>query len=88
MLSRLAVFDALTGGLTPVSLPAAFASDGGVLAERAVTPLVRLFEVAGATRAWVAEAARVLADDEAVVRALGAPDALGVDPRRQALVSA
>ena len=88
MLSRLAVFDALTGALTPVSLPAAFASDGGVLAERAVTPLVRLFEVAGATRAWVAEAARVLADDEAVVRALGAPDALGVDPRRQALVTA
>ena len=88
MLSRLAVFDALTGALTPVSLPAAFASDGGVLAERAVTPLVRLFEVAGATRAWVAEAARVLADDDAVVRALGAPDALGVDPRRQALVTA
>jgi hypothetical protein len=88
MLSRLVVFDALTGALTPVSLPAAFASDGGVLAERAVTPLVRLFEVAGATRAWVAEAARVLADDEAVVRALGTPEALGVDPRRQALVTA
>jgi hypothetical protein len=88
MLSRLAVFDALTGALTPVSLPAAFASDGGVLAERAVTPLVRLFEVAGATRAWVAEGARVLADDEAVVRALGTPEAIGVDPRRQALVTA
>ncbi len=39
LLARLAVFDALTGAVTPVSLPAAFVSDGGVLAERAVTPL-------------------------------------------------
>ena len=33
LLARLAVFDALTGALTPVSLPAAFVSDGGLLAE-------------------------------------------------------
>jgi hypothetical protein len=87
-LVRLAVFDALTGALTPVSLPAAFVSDNGVLAERAVTPLVRLFEVAGAARAWVAQGARILADDEAVVRALGTPSSLGVDPRREALATA
>jgi len=88
LLGRLAVFDALTGAVTPVSLPAAFVSDGGVLAERAVTPLVRLFEVAGGARAWVAERPRVLADDEAVVRALGTPAAFGVDPRREAFVTA
>jgi hypothetical protein len=87
MLARLAVFDALTGALTPVSLPAAFVSDGGVLAERAVTPLVRLFEVPGGTRAWVAERPRVLADDDAVVRALATPAALGVDPHRDAFVT-
>src|SRR5438876_801666 len=88
LLARLAVFDALTGAVTPVSLPAAFVSDGGVLAERGVTPLVRLFEVAGGARAWVAERPRVLADDEAVVRALGTPGAFGVDPRRDAFVTA
>jgi membrane protein YfhO len=88
LLARLAVFDALTGAQTPVSLPAAFVSDGGVFAERAMTPLVRLFEVAGGARAWVAERPRILADDEAVVRALGTPGALGVDPRRDAFVTA
>jgi hypothetical protein len=88
MLARLAVFDALTGALTPVSLPAAFASDGGVLAERAVTPLVRLFEVPGSARAWVAERPRVFADDEAVVRALAMPGAIGLDPHREALMTA
>jgi hypothetical protein len=87
MLARLAVFDALTGALTPVSLPAAFVSDGGVLAERAVTPLVRLFEVPGAARAWVVERPRVFADDEAVVRGLGLPGAIGLDPHREALMT-
>ncbi len=87
MLARLAVFDALTGALTPVSLPSAFASDGGVLAERAVTPLVRLFEVPGAARAWVAERPRILPDDEAVVRALAIPAAIGLESHREALVT-
>jgi hypothetical protein len=70
-----------------VSLPAAFVSDGGVLAERAVTPLVRLFEVPGAARAWVVERPRVFADDEAVVRGLGLPGAIGLDPHREALMT-
>jgi hypothetical protein len=88
LLARLAVFDALTGALTPVSLPSAFVSDGGVLAERAVTPFVRLFEVVRGARAWVAARPRILADDEAVVRALGLPSTLGVDPHQDAFVTA
>lgn len=88
LVERLAVYDALTGALTPVSLPATFVSDSGLLAERAVTPLVRLFEVVGSARAWVAQGARVLADDEAVVRALGSPGALGAHPWRDAFVTA
>jgi hypothetical protein len=87
LLARLAVYDALTAALTPVSLPATFVSDTGLLAERAVTPLVRLFEVAGSARARVARGARVLADDDAVVRALTAPGALGADPARDAFVT-
>jgi Bacterial membrane protein YfhO len=87
-IARLGVFDALTGALTPVSLPASFVSDTGLLAERAATPLVWLFEVVGGARAWVAEGARVLADDEAVLRAMATPGALGVDPRREAFVAA
>jgi hypothetical protein len=88
LLERLAVYDALTAALTPVSLPATFVSDTGLLAERAVTPLVRLFEVAGSSRARVARGARVLADDDAVVRALTAPGALGADSARDAFVTA
>jgi len=88
MLSRVAVFDALTGAATPVSLPAAFVSDGGLLAERAVTPAVRLFEVVGSARAWVAARARVLADEDAVQRAVAAPGLIGLDPHREAIVTA
>jgi hypothetical protein len=88
MLARVAVFDALTGAITSVSLPAASVSDSSLLAERAVTPMVRLFEVVGSARAWVAEGARVLGDDDAVVRALATPAAIGLDPHREALVTA
>lgn len=88
LLARLAVFDGLTGALTPVSLPAAFVSDTGLLAERASTPLVRLFEVVGSARAWVTGPPLVLPDDEAVLGALDHPGTLAVDPRRQALVTA
>jgi hypothetical protein len=35
----------------------------------------------------VAERLRILPDDDAVVRALGMPAAIGLDPRRQALVT-
>ena len=87
LLARLAVFDALTGALTPVSLPAAFVSDTGLLAERAATPLVRLFEVVASARAWVTGPPRVLADDDAVLAALDHPGTLAVDPRREAFVT-
>lgn len=87
-IARLAVFDALTSALTPVSLPAAYVSDTGLLAERAVTPLVRLYEVVGSGRAWVTDRLRVLPDDEAVVRALAIPSVVGLDPRREAIVTA
>ena len=88
LLSRIGVFDALTGAVTPVSLPATYVSDAGVLAEMAATPIVRLYEVARGARAWVAERPRVLPDDEAVVRALAMPTAIGLDPRREALMTA
>jgi hypothetical protein len=87
-LVHLGVFDALTGAVTPVSLPAAYVSDTRLLAERAATPLVRLYEVARGARAWVAEAPRVLPDDAAVLRALAIPTAIGLDPRREALMTA
>jgi hypothetical protein len=87
LLSRLGVFDALTGAVTPVSLPATYVSDSAILAETAATPIVRLYEVARGARAWVAEGARVLPDDEAVLRGLAAPTAIGLDPRRQALMT-
>jgi hypothetical protein len=88
LLARLGVFDALTGAVTPVSLPATYVSDTGVLAETAATPIVRLYEVARGARSWVAEKPRVLPDDEAVVRALAMPTAIGLDPRREALMTA
>src|SRR5262249_15137956 len=87
MLSRVGVFDALTGAITPVSLPATYVSDTGVLTETAATPIVRLYEVARGARAWVAEKPRVLPDDAAVVRALDLPGAIGLDPRREALMT-
>jgi hypothetical protein len=71
-----------------VSLPATYVSDTGVLAETAATPIVRLYEVARGARSWVAEKPRVLPDDEAVVRALAMPTAIGLDPRREALMTA
>ncbi|HUH12683.1 MAG TPA: hypothetical protein VMK65_06215, partial [Longimicrobiales bacterium] len=87
-LAHLGVFDALTGALTSVSLPGAFVSDTGLLAERAATPLVRLYEVARGARAWVAQAPRVLPDDSGVLKAMAIPTAIGLDPRREALMTA
>jgi hypothetical protein len=86
-LERLAVYDALTAALTPVSLPATFVSDTSLLAERAVTPLVGLFEVTSSARAWVASGARIVPDDDAVLRALAEP-APGMEPWPDALVTA
>jgi hypothetical protein len=83
---RLAVIDARTGRPIPVTLPAAFVSDSGRLAERAATPGVRLYEVVGGARAFLVGAARVLPDDAAVLNALAGPEA--GDPRETALLTA
>lgn len=70
-ISRLAVGDGPTGRTTPVSLVAAYVSDGTRFREVAGTPGVRLFELpASASRARVVERVRPLADDGAVLHAL------------------
>jgi len=88
-LSRLAVVDPESGRDTPVSLAAGYVSDATRFREVAATPAVRLFEsTATVGPGRVVERLRVLADDAAVLAALAAPTAFGVDPRREALVTA
>ncbi|HEY3119558.1 MAG TPA: YfhO family protein [Vicinamibacteria bacterium] len=83
VLSRLAVRDSVSGRLAPVSLPSAYVSDMARLREVAVTPAVRLFALPLTARhARVADRLRLLADDDAVLRALGGG---GLDPHRDAL---
>ena len=71
-----------------VSAAAAFVSDEGRLAETAGTPLVSLFEVRrGIGPAWVVDSLRRLNDPARVVDVLRAPTRLGVETRREALVT-
>ena len=87
--SRLAVVDPESGRSTPVSLASGYVSDATRFREVAATPGVRLFESIGTVGpARVAERLRVLADDGAVLAALAAPTASGIDPRRDAVASA
>ena len=87
--SRLALLDPESGRATPVSLAAGYVSDSARFREAAATPGVRLFEsTATVGPARVVERLRVLGDDEAVLAALAAPTAAGVDPRREALATA
>jgi membrane protein YfhO len=87
--SRLAVVDPETGRSTPVSLAAGYVSDATRFREAAATPGVRLFEsTATVGPGRVVERLRVLADDAAVLAALAAPTAFGIDPRREALATA
>jgi hypothetical protein len=86
--SRLAVVDPPSGGPTPVSLAAGYVSDAAWFRETAATPTVRLFEsTATVGPARVVERLRILADDDAVLAALAAPTASGVDPRQEALAT-
>jgi hypothetical protein len=86
--SRLAVVDPESGRAMPVSLAAAYVSDSAAFHEAAATPAVRLFEsTATVGPARVVERLRILADDRAVLDALAAPTASGVDPRREALAT-
>jgi hypothetical protein len=88
-LSRLALLDTSTGRFTPVALPAGYVSDGRFLREAASTPFVRLYQVQRAPgRAWVAGRLQVLPSTEAVLQALRAPTASGLDLTRDALASA
>jgi hypothetical protein len=86
-LSQVAVHDAATQRTLPASLPAAYLSETRRFAETAVTPRARLYEVTGSARAWVAGRVRREADDEAVLRALADLTTLGIDPRREALMT-
>jgi hypothetical protein len=87
--SRLAVVDPQSGRATPVSLAAGYVSDSTLFRETAATPAVRLFEsTATVGPARVVERLRVVADDDAVLDALAATTAFGVDPRREALATA
>jgi hypothetical protein len=86
-ITQVAVHDAATQRTLPVSLPAAYLSETRRFAETAVTPLARLYEVTGSTRAWVAGALRREKDDDAVLRTLGALTELGIDPRAEALAT-
>lgn len=87
--SRLALLDPESGRATPVSLAAGYVSDSTVFREAAATPGVRLFESTGTVGpARVVERLRALPDDAAVLAALAAPTAAGLDPRREALATA
>ena len=87
--SRLAVVDPPSGRATPVSLAAGYVSDATRFREAAATPGVRLFEsTATVGPGRVVERLRVMADDAAVLAAVAAPAAFGVDPRREALATA
>jgi hypothetical protein len=88
-LSRLGVVDGSTGRGAPLSLVSGYLSDTARLREVANTVGVRLFDLPGAPgMAFVVERLRQLPDDAAVLRALAAPSASGIDPRREALVTA
>jgi hypothetical protein len=85
-LSRLAVHDSVGRRRVPVSLAAGYVSDTGRFREAVTSPSVRLFEVRHSPGpAWVVERLHRLPDDEAVLRALRAPTAQGIDARREAL---
>jgi hypothetical protein len=86
LLTRIAVFDAVTGRAAAASLTAAFVSDSGRFREAAATPRVRLFELPVTSgRAYVVEALRTLPSEPAVLATLAALTASGVDPHRVAV---
>ncbi len=87
--ARLGLYDGPTSHAVPVALPAAFLSDTAHVREAAVSPAARLFEVVhAAPRAWVAPALLALADDDAVLSALGQPSREGIDLSRVVLARA
>lgn len=86
-ISRLGLGDPGPGRGVGAALAAGFLSDSGRFREAVTTPGVRLFEVPNtAERARVAGRARALDGPAEVLAALKGPTALGIDPRREALV--
>jgi hypothetical protein len=87
-LLRVGLYDAEAGRAVGLSTAAAYVSDEVRLAEAAGTPLVSLFEVRrGIGPAWVVESLRRLPDEARLLDVLRAPTRLGVDTRREALVT-
>ncbi|PYQ13298.1 MAG: hypothetical protein DMF80_15420 [Acidobacteria bacterium] len=86
LLSRLAVFDAVSGRGAAASLGAGFVSDTGRFREAAATPAVRLFELPVTPgRAFVVEKVRVLDSETEVLASLADLRRSGIDPRREAV---
>jgi hypothetical protein len=87
-LLRAGLRDAETGRGVGLSVASAYVSDEVRLSEAAGTPLVSLFEVRrGIGPAWVVESLRRLPDEARLADVLRAPTRLGVDARREALVT-
>ncbi len=87
-LLRAGLYDAGSGRSVGVGIASAHVSDELRLAQAAFTPLVSLFEVRrGIAPAWVVSSLRRLPDEPRLLDVLRAPTRLGVDPRREALVS-
>jgi hypothetical protein len=86
LLTRLAVFDVMSGRVAAASMGAGFVSDTGRFRETAATPAVRLFELPNtAGRAFVVEGLQRLASEPAVLATLADLTRSGIDPRRQAV---
>lgn len=86
LLTRLAVFDEVSGRSAAASLSAGFVSDTGRFRETAATPAVRLFELpATLGRAFVVETIKRLGSETAVLATLASLTRSGVDPHRTAL---
>jgi hypothetical protein len=85
-LTRIAVFDALSGRVAAASVTAGFVSDTGRFREAAATPRVRLFELpVTAGRAYVVEALKTLPTETAVLATLAILTRAGLDPHREAV---
>lgn len=88
-ISRLGLADRATGRLLPASLASAFVSDPAVFREVLAVPGLRVLELpASAGRAHVAGRLLSRPTDAAVAQALAAPSAGGIDPRRDAFLTA